>query len=61
VAEKILVVEDEVKLAALLRDYLAQDGFEASVLHRGDEVEPWVSTHEVDVVLLALMHRLPTR
>jgi len=55
VAEKILVVEDEVKLAALLRDYLAQDGFEASVLHRGDEVEPWVSTHEVDLVLLALM------
>jgi DNA-binding response OmpR family regulator len=55
VAEKILVVEDEVKLAALLRDYLVQDGFEVSVLHRGDEVEPWVSTHEVDLVLLDLM------
>ena len=26
-----------------------------SVLHRGDEVEPWVSTHEVDLVLLDLM------
>jgi two-component system, OmpR family, response regulator BaeR len=55
VAEKILVVEDEVKLAALLRDYLAQDGFEVSVLHRGDEVEPWVGTHEVDLILLDLM------
>ena len=54
-AEKILVVEDEVKLAALLRDYLAQDGFEVSVLHRGDEVEPWVGTHEVDLILLDLM------
>ena len=53
--ERVLIVEDEAKLAALLRDYLAQDGFEASVLHRGDEVEPWVSTHDVDLVLLDLM------
>jgi len=42
-------------LAALVRDYLVQDGFEVSVLHGGDEVEPWVSTHEVDLVLLDLM------
>jgi two-component system response regulator BaeR len=55
VADRVLIVEDEVKLAGLLRDYLAQDGFEASVLHRGDEVEPWVSTHDVDLVLLDLM------
>ncbi len=54
-AEKVLIVEDEVKLAALLRDYLVQDGFEVSVLHRGDEVEPWVSAHDVDLVLLDLM------
>jgi two-component system response regulator BaeR len=53
--ERVLIVEDEAKLAALLREYLAQDGFEASVLHRGDEVEPWVSTHDVDLVLLDLM------
>jgi len=50
-----LIVEDEVKLAGLLRDYLVQEGFEVTVLHRGDEVEPWVGTHEVDVVLLDLM------
>ena len=50
-----LIVEDEAKLAGLLRDYLAHDGFEVSVLHRGDEVEPWVSTHDVDLVLLDLM------
>ena len=53
--ERVLIVEDEAKLAGLLRDYLAQDGFEASVLHRGDEVEAWVSTHGVDLVLLDLM------
>jgi len=55
VAEKVLIVEDEEKLAGLLHDYLAQDGFEVSVLYRGDQVESWVSTHEVDLVLLDLM------
>jgi two-component system response regulator BaeR len=55
VAERILIVEDEEKLAGLLRDYLAQQGYEVSVLHRGDEVEPWVRAHPVDLVLLDLM------
>jgi two-component system response regulator BaeR len=54
-AERILIVEDEEKLASLLRDYLAQEGFQVSVLHRGDEVEPWVREHGVDLVLLDLM------
>ena len=53
--DHVLIVEDEAKLAGLLRDYLAQDGFEVTVLHRGDEVEPWVRAHEVDLVLLDLM------
>lgn len=53
--DRVLIVEDEVKLAGLLRDYLVQEGFEVTVLHRGDEVEPWVATHGVDVVLLDLM------
>jgi len=55
VPDRILIVEDEEKLAALLRDYLAQEGFEVTMLHRGDEVEPWVSAHDVDLVLLDLM------
>jgi len=54
-AERILIVEDEEKLAGLLRDYLVQEGYEVSVLHRGDEVEPWVRTHPTDLVLLDLM------
>jgi len=53
--DRILIVEDESKLAALLRDYLVQEGFDVSVLHRGDEVEPWMAEHEVDLVLLDLM------
>jgi two-component system response regulator BaeR len=57
--ERILIVEDEEKLAALLRDYLAQDGFEVAMLHRGDQVEDWVRAHGTDLVLLDLM--LPGR
>ena len=53
--DRILIVEDEEKLASLLRDYLVQEGFEVSVLHGGDEVEDWVRTHETDLVLLDLM------
>ena len=54
-ADRILIVEDEEKLAALLRDYLVQEGFEAAILNRGDQVEDWVRTHETDLVLLDLM------
>ena len=53
--ERILIVEDEEKLAALLRDYLAQEGFEVAMLHRGDQVEDWVRAHGTDLVLLDLM------
>ena len=35
-ASHVLVVEDEPKLAAALRDYLLAAGFHVSVLHRGD-------------------------
>ena len=54
-AERILIVEDEEKLAGLLRDYLVQEGFEVSVLHRGDEVEARLREHPADLVLLDLM------
>ncbi|MDB5901965.1 MAG: DNA-binding response regulator [Betaproteobacteria bacterium] len=52
---RILIVEDEEKLAGLLRDYLTQEGFEVAMLHRGDQVEDWVRAHGTDLVLLDLM------
>ncbi|MES2564141.1 MAG: response regulator [Pseudomonadota bacterium] len=54
-SDRILIVEDEEKLAGLLRDYLVQEGFEVAVLHRGDQVEEWVRSHGTDLVLLDLM------
>jgi two-component system response regulator BaeR len=53
--QHILIVEDEVKLATLLQDYLIQSGFEATVIHDGSEVEPWLVSHQPSLILLDLM------
>jgi two-component system response regulator BaeR len=53
--QHILIVEDEVKLATLLQDYLTQSGFEATVIHDGSEVEPWLAAHQPSLILLDLM------
>jgi two-component system response regulator BaeR len=55
VADRILIVEDERKIAELLRDYLVQDGYETAILERGDLVEQWMREHGADLVLLDLM------
>ncbi|MGB3096797.1 MAG: response regulator [Candidatus Deferrimicrobiaceae bacterium] len=52
---KILVVEDEPKLADLLRDYLEQAGYEPHCLEDGREVVPWIREQTPDLVLLDLM------
>lgn len=51
----ILIVEDEIKLAEVLHDYLERDGFEVERLFRGDEVLPWMATHKPDLILLDIM------
>jgi len=51
----VLIVEDELKLAELLRDYLHDAGFETVMLHRGDEVLPWLTSHTPRLILLDLM------
>jgi two-component system response regulator BaeR len=58
-AASILIVEDEDKIADLLRDYLRQQGYDTHRLARGDAVEEWVRHNPVDLVLLDLM--LPGR
>lgn len=54
-SQHILIVEDEVKLATLLQDYLKQSGFEVTMLHDGQEVEPWLAANQTSLVLLDLM------
>ena len=54
-AERILIVEDEPKIAELLRDYLRREHYEVEILDRGDIVEAWMREHGADLVLLDLM------
>ena len=58
-SRKVLVVEDEQKLARLLLDYLQQSGFEASSIGDGTRVVGLVREHSFDLILLDLM--LPGR
>lgn len=58
-ASRILIVEDEEKLAKLEEDYLHNAGFATDTLAHGDAVVPWVKQHCPDLILLDLM--LPGR
>ncbi|MCG8635158.1 MAG: response regulator [Desulfobacterales bacterium] len=54
-AAHILIVEDEEKIALLIRDYLDNDGFKTTVLDRGDIVEDVIRSTAVDLILLDVM------
>mgnify|MGYP001434286837 FL=1 len=51
----VLIVEDEQRLADLLRDYLQQSGFEVTCLDNGLPVVSFVQEQKPDLVLLDLM------
>ena len=56
---KILIVEDEPKLASLVADYLKAAGYEAHCIENGLEVISWVKSNQPDLIVLDLM--LPGR
>jgi two-component system response regulator BaeR len=56
----ILIIEDEKKIAELLRDYLRDSGFETHMIHNGDEALQWLNDNKSGenkprLVLLDLM------
>jgi len=53
--EHILVVEDEEKIADILKDYLQQAGYTVSCLARGDKVAEKVKSTAPALMLLDLM------
>ena len=53
--QRILIVEDEQRLAALVADYLKAAGYQVDQLHTGETVLDWVRTHRPDLILLDLM------
>lgn len=57
--QMILIVEDEPKLAEVLRDYLRHAGFKTFWIVSGSAAVPWVRDHAPALILLDLM--LPER
>jgi len=53
--QRILLVEDDQRLAALMRDYLQQQGFEVSVESRGDTAPGRILKENPDLLILDLM------
>ncbi|CAA6807214.1 MAG: Two-component system response regulator BaeR [uncultured Thiotrichaceae bacterium] len=51
----ILIVEDEIKIAQLLEDYLQANAYQTSHLADGLAVEAWVKSHNPDLILLDIM------
>jgi len=51
----ILIVEDEIKIAELLKAYLVKAGYKVSCLERGDEVVPYVRRNPPALILLDIM------
>lgn len=54
-AEHILIVEDEPKIAGLLREYLEKAEFKVSCLERGDQVVATVKSNAPSLILLDIM------
>lgn len=53
--ERILIVEDEPKIAELLQKYLHNAGYTTHWMHNGNEVAAWVRQEKPALILLDLM------
>ncbi len=54
-AQRILLIEDDQRLAALIKDYLQQQGFEVLIEKRGDTAPSRIFDENPDMILLDLM------
>ncbi len=53
--QQVLIVEDEVKLAKILSEYLNQSGLNSHVIANGLDVVAWVKQCKPDLILLDIM------
>lgn len=54
-SHKVLIVEDEVKIAELVADYLRASDYQTHHIINGNEVIQWVKANTPDLILLDLM------
>lgn len=55
VGNKVLIVEDDKKIAELLKDYFTGSGFNASILTSGNGVVTEVKSNPPDIIILDIM------
>jgi DNA-binding response OmpR family regulator len=55
VLTRLLLIEDDLRLAQLVKDYLCQENFQVQVEHRGDTALERFQPDQVDIVILDLM------
>ncbi|WP_448549123.1 response regulator [Thalassotalea fusca] len=53
--DQILIVEDELKLASLLADYLQNAQYQTYCINEGLSVVDWVKTHQPSAIILDIM------
>ncbi len=53
--QRLLVIEDDERLAALIKDYLQKQGFEVLIEHRGDTAAARIEQEAPEMVILDLM------
>jgi two-component system response regulator BaeR len=51
----VLIVEDEQKIAGLIRDYLHNDHYQTHCIDNGEAVDEWFDANQPDIVLLDIM------
>ena len=54
-SEKILLIEDDIRLAGMVDDYLGQSGFDVTMAHSGADGLEQHDTRNFDAVILDLM------
>lgn len=51
----LLLIEDDVRLAELIRDYIKQQGFQVKLQHRGDRAVTEFDSQWTEIIILDLM------
>ena len=54
-AERVLVVDDELPMANVVRSYLEREGFAVTMAHSGPDAVDAARTHDPDVIVLDIM------
>lgn len=53
--KSVLLVEDDKRLADLIKQFLIQNNFHVHVIVQGNEVMPYLKQHQPDIILLDIM------